>query len=138
MDKIKCLAFAAKWYDEKKLAHAVKVASYAAADPFASEDDRDSLWAVGLFHDILEDTDCTVEDLREFGELSHWEITPIELLTHHKEDCSYEDYIQAILASKDPFALAVKRADMKDHMMRVDTLTDKLKKKYYPVIKYLL
>ena len=34
--------------------------------------------------------------------------------------------------------MAVKRADMKDHLMREATLTEKLKDKYYPEIKNLL
>ena len=130
------MKLAIKWYSEKKLAHAIRVATYAASEPFADQEWSDSLWAVGLMHDILEDTDCPEEELSKL--LTIYELDSVKRLTHHKEDCSYEDYMKMIAASDDPLAIVVKRADMKDHLMLTDTLTDKLKNKYYPTVKYIL
>lgn len=134
------LKLAAKWYPDKKFAHAMRVASYAVDQPLLEEDPDllESLFIVGLLHDILEDTKLPQEELYRFSYINQDEYDAIELLTHHKSDCSYEDYIKAIIDSKNQLALLVKRADMKDHLMQSETLSDKLKEKYYPVIKYLL
>ena len=45
---------------------------------------------------------------------------------------------KTIFSSDDYNAQEVKRADIKDHLSREATLTEYLKNKYYPVIKYLL
>ena len=50
----------------------------------------------------------------------------------------YEDYIHKILDAKDDYAFIVKQADMKDHMTLTDTLTEKLRDKYIPVLHYFL
>jgi len=93
---------------------------------------------VAILHDIIEDTNCTNEQLINSHLLSPLEYEAILLLTHHKEDCSYEDYIKKLANSSNPYVLAVKRADMKDHLMLTNTLTEKLQNKYYPTIKYIL
>lgn len=136
MDRVKLTNLAIKYYSDKKLCHAMRVASYASDNPFADEDDRESLWAIGLAHDLIEDTKCPEEEL--ISCLDTWEYEAVLQLTHHKEDCSYEEYMKILATSDNPFVLAVKRADMKDHLMLTDTLTDKLKNKYYPTVKYIL
>ena len=136
MDRQKLMQLAVKWYPEKKLSHAMRVAVYAADNEFASEEDVDSLWAIGLMHDLIEDTKCPEDELEPL--LTYEEFEAVKQLTHHKADCSYEDYMQMIANSKNRFVRAVKRADMKDHLMLTDTLTDKLKNKYYPTVKYIL
>ena len=134
------LKLASKWYPDKKFFHAMRVAEYATDQPLLQEDPEliESLFVVGLLHDILEDTKLTSDELYKCTYIYQDEYDAIEILTHHKEDCSYEDYIKQIVDSKSQLALLVKRADMKDHLMQSDTLSDKLKEKYYPVIKYLL
>ena len=138
MDKQKLMKLAVKWYPEKKLAHAVRVATYAADQPFIDEETADSLWAIGLMHDILEDTPLTYQQLNETKLLNSLELEAIQILTHHKEDCPYDEYIRSIAEEGNLFAIVVKRCDMKDHLMLKDTLTEKLQNKYFPVIKYLL
>ena len=61
----------------------------------------------------------------------------ITLLTHSKE-ITYKDYIEQIVSSKNLYAIIVKRADMKDHLMQTETLTDKLREKYFPVLGMLM
>ena len=65
-------------------------------------------------------------------------IETVKLLTHDKEKESYEDYIIKIFSGDDYYAQEAKRADIKDHLSREETLTQKLKDKYYPIIKYVL
>ena len=62
-----------------------------------------------LLHDVVEDTDVTLEDLaREFPPEV---IRVVDLLTHRK-DVDYFDYVRAIKA--DPTAVKIKLADL-DH-----------------------
>ena len=49
-----------------------------------------------------------------------------------------DELIHSILDSGDKLAILVKRADMKDHFMQTETLTDKLRDKYLPVVGLFL
>ena len=60
------------------------------------------------------------------------------LLLTKCDTISYHDYILDIVASDDDVAYLVKKADMKDHLTQVDTLSDKLKEKYLPEIHYFI
>lgn len=132
------LKLATKYYSANQLSHALQVAEYAVESNrfLANEQDRERLWKLGLLHDILEDTSCQEKELQSI--LTVFEFNTIKLLTHDKEKKKYLDYIIDIVKSDNFYALAVKRADMKDHLSKEATLTDYLKDKYYPVIKYLL
>ena len=136
--KEKALEIATKYYPKKKLAHAVRVANYVENNPLVPEGTREALWIIGLLHDIIEDTPCEAQDLRNAETFTDMEIGAIIELTHHKEDESYENYMIGLAHSNNPYVLPVKRADMKDHLTLVNTLTEKLKHKYYPTVKYIL
>ena len=129
------LRFALKYYNPKQLEHVLKVAQFAIEKPTDRICGR-KLWKLGVLHDILEDTSCTKEDLKTLYDDNF--IESIVLLTHDKEKESYEDYIIKIFSSNDYNAQEIKRADMKDHLLREETLSQNLKDKYYPIIKYLL
>lgn len=134
---MKLMQIANKWYSNKKLAHCIRVALYAANDPLITDKEyRESLWTVGLLHDILEDTGCTTNEVYQV--LNFTEIEALKEITHNKEECTYEEHLKNILKNNNPIVMAVKRADVKDHLMQEDTLTDKQKEKYFPTIKYLL
>lgn len=65
-------------------------------------------------HDAVEDTPITLEDLAEMG--YHLDIlTAVDLLTRPKK-VSYDDYIDRLIASKNPIALAVKISDQQDNL----------------------
>ena len=70
---------------------------------------------VGLLHDVLEDTDITVEELKELG-FDQKIIASLLLLTH--TGMSYEDYIRRRKESSDEVAIEVKLADL---TMNMDT-----------------
>ena len=67
---------------------------------------------VAVLHDIIEDTECTVDTLREWG-INEDAIESINVLTH-KEGMSYMEYIREI--SYDFIAIEVKLADLKCNM----------------------
>ena len=61
-----------------------------------------------LLHDVVEDSETTLDDLREMG-FTNEVIEVITLLTH-KEDVPYMDYVREI--KKNPVATKVKIADL--------------------------
>lgn len=90
---------------------------------------------IALGHDLLEDTNATEEEMRRY--VCEEVITGINLLTKHFQE-RYEDYIHRIMQCGDERIILVKKADMYDHLInKKHTLTDKLKKKYEPVLPYL-
>ena len=62
-----------------------------------------------LLHDVAEDTDITLADLREMG-FPETVLTALNLLTH-REGVPYPDYVAAI--KENPIARAVKLADLR-------------------------
>ena len=74
----------------------------------------DSLEAkmVAVMHDLVEDTEVTIADLRERG-FSASVVEAVELVTHRATD-SYEDYVVRIKSN--PIAREVKLADLRDNM----------------------
>ncbi len=65
-----------------------------------------------ILHDVVEDTDWTIEKLREKG-FSEEVLQAVECVTN-REDESYEQFIER--AGKNPIARQVKIADLEDNM----------------------
>ena len=82
--------------------------------------DEDST-IVALLHDIVEDTDMTIEGLRDMG-FSKRVCDAIALMTH-AEGVPYMDYVASI--KQNPIAKAVKLADLRHNsdMTRLDEVT---------------
>ena len=130
------MLFCEKYYSKKKFLHALRVAVFALDK--AEHDDRiDSkdAFIVGLCHDLIEDTDCPQDQLQM---LIGFDLFSSVCVLTKSDTESYQDYIIDVIYSNDPLAILVKGADMKDHMSQLDTLTDKLKEKYLPVLHYFL
>lgn len=70
--------------------------------------------AVAWLHDVLEDTNVTLIDLRCAG-ISDSVLNAVAALTH-KDGRSYAEYIEHLKRWNDPLALAVKIADLRDHL----------------------
>lgn len=66
---------------------------------------------VALLHDVIEDTDITLEDLKDEG-FPQEVIEAIALMTHD-DDTPYFDYIRQIKTN--PIATAVKLVDLQDN-----------------------
>ena len=83
---------------------------------------------VALLHDVVEDTDYTLEELKKegFGDVV---IDALALLTHD-DDTPYMDYVARI--KENPVAKAVKLADLAHNsdLSRMDTIDEKVMERY--------
>lgn len=68
--------------------------------------------AIALLHDVVEDSETTLEDLRAAG-FPEAVVQAVGLLTHDPAE-AYMDYVARIRSN--PLALAVKRADLMHNM----------------------
>lgn len=92
---------------------------------------------VALLHDIVEDTEVTIEELEK--EFSKEIVEAIRLLTHDKT-VEYMEYIRKI--KDNPIAKRIKLADLKHNsdQTRKEEITEKdkiRKEKYKKAIEYL-
>ena len=80
---------------------------------------------VALLHDVVEDTDYTIEDLIAMG-FNERVISAIKLMTH-AEGVPYMDYVAKI--KENPIAKAVKLADLAHNsdITRMDVVDEKAK-----------
>ena len=93
---------------------------------------------VALLHDLVEDTDYTIEDLTSMGFGKN--ITDAIALMTHADDVAYMDYVRKI--KNNPIAKAVKLADLKHNsdLTRLDIVDEKAlnrREKYLEAIKLL-
>lgn len=77
---------------------------------------------VALLHDVVEDSDYTLQDLQEKG-FSKAVVDAVALMTHG-DGVKYMDYVRAI--KKNPIAKAVKLADLRHNsdLSRMDQVTE--------------
>jgi hypothetical protein len=76
----------------------------------AEQMDSSEATIIALLHDVVEDTDWTIEELEQQG-FSDDVIDAIKLLTYSKET-PYMDYVRKIAFSSNPYAKKVKHADL--------------------------
>lgn len=93
---------------------------------------------VALLHDLIEDTDYTIEDLTNMGFDKN--ITDAIALMTHAADVAYMDYVREI--KNNPIAKAVKLADLKHNsdLTRLDVIDEKAlsrREKYLKAIAIL-
>jgi len=91
-----------------------------------------------LLHDVVEDTDFTLEDISEMGFSKN--VTDALALLTHDDDTDYMDYVAKI--KENPIAKAVKLADLAHNsdLSRLDEVTEKAlerREKYLKAIKLL-
>lgn len=126
--------FAEQHLPEKVYKHSIRVAGYVRGIlPQYLGADFHSACVLAFLHDVVEDTDVTLDEIeKEFGRYIR---NCVEVLTHDKEAMTYPEYIDLIMKESPlPEAKVVKHADMKDHLAQKETLTPKLKDKYFEVI----
>ena len=85
---------------------------------------------VALLHDIIEDTETTLNEIPKDMR------NDVDILTR-KENETYFDYIHRIKNSGSRIAIIVKLADIYDHLTQIETLKPSLKKRYEKAIKIL-
>lgn len=104
----------------------------------ASQMEDDEAKAVALLHDTVEDSDVTIEDLKD-AQFSENVVNAVDAITKRQVE-DYETYIQRL--SKNTIATHVKIADMKHNsdLSRIENPSEADKKrieKYNKTIKYL-
>ena len=67
----------------------------------------------GVLHDVVEDSDWTIEDLINEG-FSEEVISVIKCLTKETENENYDEFIERV--AQDPIAVKVKQNDLLDNM----------------------
>lgn len=87
---------------------------------------------IAVLHDVIEDSDYTIQDLRHEG-FEEEILNSLKLLTKNDKKVTYEDYIKKIKTN--PIATKIKIADLEDNMnlTRMKSLkeTDLLRFKKY-------
>ncbi len=93
---------------------------------------------IALLHDVVEDTDITFNDLKEYG-YSNNILEALKVLTKRKGEY-YPDYIERIIESNNIQAMDVKLADLKHNIdinrIEEPTINDyeRINKRYIPAI----
>ena len=96
--------------------HVLRVATYASRH-------GKIYYLVGLLHDIIEDTDTTLDELPEGIR------DDIDALTRRSDE-TYFEYINRIKNYGSNRAITVKLYDIKDHLQQKDTLSKSLENRY--------
>lgn len=81
---------------------------YAVAEYVSQESEDEYLVCAALLHDVVEDTEYSIEDLEKLFPL---EVTDIIRYLTHKENTSYKDYIKKI--KENEAAVFIKKMDIK-------------------------
>ncbi len=69
----------------------------------------------GVLHDVVEDSEYTLEDLRKAG-CPYDVVQAIDCVTKREDENNYDDFIRRVLESNNPMAMQVKIADIQDNM----------------------
>lgn len=128
------LAMAWKYYGKETFYHVMRAAAYIAGNNLIPDSQKINCIALAVVHDLLEDTEYQTD-----GRSSpHFNIC-LKLFTKAQGQ-DYIEYIKNIRSHADSHRLAywVKLADIKDHLMQTETLTDRLEEKYIEAVPYLL
>ena len=114
---------------EDYIKHPEKVASFV---------ETDEEKAVAYLHDVIEDTELTLEDLYEYG-FSKEVIEAVDIITKKKGE-NYQSYLNSV--KKNELARVVKLADLRHNsdLTRLTKVTEKdieRKEKYQKAIDFL-
>ena len=93
---------------------------------------------VGLFHDLVEDTACTLDDIRETWGAAV--ANGVAAITHHQGEDYFSEYLPRVM--QNPHARAAKYADASDNLKRLHQISDadrraKMEAKYRKVLDLL-
>lgn len=140
---IKIIRFCEKHYDAETFAHAMRVACISTT--LSNKEDKGELFVSALCHDLIEDTDVTLDNLRDIlltsfnSDIDYtYCLSAIECVTRQKETETYQEYIKRIKAKGSYDARIIKIADLKDHLEQKDGLKESLKDRYVDALCELL
>jgi len=104
---------------EPLFAHAERMAAHAETYGEAT---------VAFLHDILEDTDCTEEELRDV--FTDVVVDAVVVLTRRQEE-TYQQYIERVAEDEAIFARPVKVLDVEDHLSNnLESIPESLIQRY--------
>ena len=78
---------------------------------------NDNEKTVGFLHDLIEDCDWSIEDLQTEGFLDEV-VEAVDILTHRKDEDSYDEYVSKIIHSGNRLAINVKLNDLHHNLQR--------------------
>lgn len=84
---------------------------------------------VALLHDVVEDQDCSYEDLVAAG-MPPAVLAAVEIVTRDPAKETYSEYITRVIESEDELAIRVKLADLIVNYQRASGKYAGLKKRY--------
>lgn len=140
---LKIIRFCEKHYDAETFAHAMRVACISTT--LSNKEDKGELFVSALCHDLIEDTEVTLDDLRmvlssnsNYNDDYTYCIRDIECVTRNKETETYHEYITRIKKNISRDTTIIKIADLKDHLEQKDGLKESLKDRYVDALCELL
>lgn len=98
----------------------------------------DDAKCVGMLHDVLEDSEITVEQLLNEHQIPKNIVDAVVILTKQKWE-RYDRYINRVVRSNNLVALRVKRDDLRHNLnpKRSDGISDQQKEKYKSALKLI-
>ena len=140
---LKIIRFCEKHYDTETFAHAMRVACISTT--LSDKEDKGELFISALCHDLIEDTEITLDYLRmvlssnsSYNDDYTYCLRDIECVTRNKETETYIEYIKRIKNNISQDATIIKIADLKDHLEQKDGLKESLKDRYVDALCELL
>lgn len=128
-----------QYYDLKTFQHCLRVAKYTIDNVcLSSEDEKEIAFIVALCHDLLEDTSISIDQIAQATGFSTNFLSNVLGSLTRQESESYLEYIQRLKRNTSPYPYIIKLADMKDHLSQKETLTERLKEKYWEALPELL
>lgn len=134
------LDYASRYLSEDKYEHSLRVMLLIMRNNRIPAQIHDECIVVAIAHDLLEDSGLTSVNMPSLDK-DIW--NALNMLAHNKSQKTYVEYIMDITEASKKYKYGeiahwVKLADMKDHLMQKNTLTDELKAKYMNAIPYLI
>lgn len=128
----KAIELCASHYEPKTFSHCLRVANYVVDNVcLESNEEKEIAFVIAMCHDLLEDTDVSVKDIiKATGYAEIFVRDVLGALAKEKNE-TYIEYIKRLKTNKSIYPYIIKLADMKDHLSQTETLTDKLKEKYW-------
>lgn len=120
-----------RWNGDAYVTHPMRVATSLLRPTTISPDDEQ---VVAYLHDVVEDTELTLKDLRSFG-FSETQLMAIDSVTERKGE-SYLDFI--LRAKENKIGRAVKIADIQDNLRDLVGEVNKSRKEKYILAVWVL
>lgn len=136
------LSYAKEYYTTSGLEHALRVVKYVEENKGIPQHLLENCRCLAVMHDLIEDTEFDLYEWLDESEDEEDVLFSDELssITKYEEE-TYDEYINYIKERYNmgfPISYYVKLADIKDHLMLKNTLTDRLKEKYIRALRILL